>query len=106
MASFVRIMVPFCGDSKVVMLIFVNTDYQTASHLWLRVIIVIIAGGYLPTQTPAIFGPDLGSTLLSSYMRDADVRIIVSCSHTMDSRLYFLFFKNTVCFRQIVGDLT
>ena len=98
--SFVRKMVPFCGDRKVVMLIIIVNRL----HLWLGVIIVIIAGGYLPTQTPAILGLERASALLCAYMRDADVRISGSCSHTMHSRLYFLFFKNTVCFRQIVGD--
>ena len=68
MISFVRKMVPFCGDRKVVMLIIIVNRL----HLWLGVIIVIIAGGYLPTQTPAILGPDRGSALLCAYMRDAD----------------------------------
>ena len=45
---------------------------MTRLHLWQEVIIVIIAGGYLPTQTLAILGPDRGSALLCAYMRDAD----------------------------------
>ena len=68
MISFVRKMVPFCGDRKVVMLIIIVNRL----HLWQEVIIVIIAGGYLPTQTLAILGPDRGSALLCAYMRDAD----------------------------------
>ena len=71
MISFVRKMVPFCGDRKVVMLIIiVNTDDQTASLA--RSNNSNNSRRLFANSDPGNIGPERGSALLCAYMRDAD----------------------------------